>query len=221
MMQFNTKRYWLELKKKINARSHRERTLLLVTGIALIWVFMFSYIITPIGSQIDEAAEEKSNLEQQYHGTSQELKRLQNRLSGKVNSQTKDEYHQLESLLIEHNKTLSKFKEKLIAPEKVPFLLENILNDFLGLSLQRIETLPPQILGEHKSEEVVGLLYRQPIKIILIGEYGDLLHYLKKIESLPYPIWWLTLDYKITQFPKAQISLTVYTISEHFNWIGV
>lgn len=213
--------YWIELKKKINARSHRERTLLLVTGIALLWVLMFDHFIAPTSNQIDEAIEQKNNLEQQYYGTSQELNRLQNNSTVKSNIQKKDEYSQLEMLLEEHNKALSEFKEKLVAPEKVPYLLENILNDFQGLILLKMETLPPQALGYSKGVESMGLLYRQPIKISFTGEYKDLLHYLKKIEALPYPIWWEALDYKITHFPQAQIELTVYTISDHINWIGV
>lgn len=211
---------WKILKKKINQRSHRERALLLVTGAALIWMFMFN-IITPLSNKIDDSLEERNNLEQQYQGTLQALNQLQDKLHGKINPATHNEAQQLEAILEEHNKSLNKFKGKLILAQDVPYLLENVLNDFLGLSLLKVETLEPVRLKNNQDNSPLEALYRQSIKMTFVGEYDELLRYVKRIENLPYPIWWETLEYKITRFPKAQIELTVYIISEHVNWIGV
>jgi MSHA biogenesis protein MshJ len=129
----------------------------------------------------------------------------------------------LDNVLAEHNKKLSEFSKELMMPESVPFLLEKLLKDFSGLTLLNIETLAPIALvqEQNKNEAHLPVLYRQAIRMTFSGEYQDLLAYVKKVEELPFPIWWQEVQYKITNFPQAQIELTVYTLSEHLNWIGV
>ncbi|MBI2792736.1 MAG: type II secretion system protein M [Gammaproteobacteria bacterium] len=222
-MQEKLVHYWALLKNYVNARSQRERVLLLVTGVVLIWSFMFNLYITPFSNTVADSSEELSNLEQQFEGTHHELLILQQRVKKQIPLETSAEFQQLNAILLEHNKQLDAYRNKLIAPEKVPYLLESMLNDFSGLTLVNIETLTPAKLLKESEEnnDKSPSLYRQAIKMSFTGEYQDLLHYVKKIESLPYPLWWEALEFKITQFPQAQIVLTVYTLSEHVNWIGV
>lgn len=222
-MQEKFVHYWTMLKNYVNARSQRERVLLLVTGVVLIWSFMFNLYITPYSNKVADSNEELANLEQQFEGTHHELLLLQERVKKQNPIESSAEFQQLNAILLEHNKQLDTYRNKLISPEKVPFLLESMLKDFSGLTLINIETLAPTKLLKESEEnnDKSPSIYRQAIKMSFTGEYQDLLHYVKIIESLPYPLWWEALEFKITQFPQAQIVLTVYTLSEHVNWIGV
>lgn len=222
-MQEKLVHYWTMLKNYVNARSQRERVLLLVTGVVLIWSFMFNLYITPYSNKVADSSEELANLEQQFEGTHHELLILQERVKKQNPIESSAEFQQLNAILLEHNKQLDTYRNKLISPEKVPFLLESMLKDFSGLTLVNIETLAPTKLLKESEEnnDKSPSIYRQAIKMSFTGEYQDLLHYVKIIESLPYPLWWEALEFKITQFPQAQIVLTVYTLSEHVNWIGV
>ncbi len=214
--------YWIIIKKQINVRSLRERVLLFVTGIVVIWSFMFNIFITPTSEHIADSSEELLNLEQQYQGTNHELALLQDKLKKQTLPIQSTEHQQLEAILKEHNKILSQYREKLMVPEQAPYLLEKLLKDFSGLVLLNIETLPPRQLGQEAGKNnSTAALYRQAIRLTFSGEYQDLLNYVRKIETLTYPIWWEDIEYKVTQFPQAQIILTVYTLSEHANWIGV
>ncbi|MBS0286391.1 MAG: type II secretion system protein M [Proteobacteria bacterium] len=206
--------YWIKVKKQINGRSQRERVLLLLTGMTIIWVIMFNGFISPSSNEMNDNSEEIQNIEQEYRASAHELGLVKAKLQKQINAQPNSEVLQLQDTLKVQKEKLNHYREKLIKPETVPFLLDKLLGDFAGLTLVNVQTLPPKELK-------TNTLYRHGIRLTFSGEYKDLLAYVKKVESLQYPLWWDDVEYKITQFPKATIVLTLYTLSEHENWIGV
>jgi MSHA biogenesis protein MshJ len=220
-MQLQIVTNWLRARSIVNSRSQRERALLFVTGIVLIWIFMFNVFISPMSRQNAYIEDEQANVEQQYQGTLHELVALKEKVKHQGGLPGSVERQELETIVAEHNELLSNFRSKLITSQNVPALLESMLKDFAGLTLLKVETLPPQKLSEMINATFHSTLYRHSIKLTFLGEYQQLLQYLQQIENLPYPVWWDVLDYKITHFPQAQIELTVYIISENINWIGI
>jgi MSHA biogenesis protein MshJ len=201
---------WLTIKTKINQRSTRERILLLITGIVAIWIGLFDWVISPLSNAKSVLQEEKLNIKQQYEGTYRELLVLQEKIKSHSQSNQSPEVLQLELLLAKNNEKLGILQKKLMPPKQVPFLLEKMVADFAGLRLIKLESLP------FKDNTV---LHHQRIRIMLSGRYADLLAYMKKLETLNYPIWWEELEYKIIKFPQAQIVLTVYILTQQENWI--
>ncbi len=214
--------YWSKIKRQINERTQRERVLLLATGLVVIWVIMFNGFINPTKNSYVDNSEDTQNLEQEVEATNHELILLKEKLQKQTNPAPNAEIQQLETILKQHNETLNHYRQKLIKPEDVPQLFDKLLTDFSGLTLLNIETLPPKELVQSKSKNSTDAsLYRHAIRMTFQGEYKDLLNYAKRVEALGYPLWWDEIEYKITQFPTAQIVFTIYTLSEHKNWIGV
>ncbi len=221
-MNILLQKYWNKTKSQINSRTQRERGLLLVTGVVVIWVVMFNGFIAPSHSAIEDSSEERQNLEQEFQASKHEFMLLKEKMNKQSYAPANTEITQLQAQLKKENDALNQYRTKLIKPEVVPALLDKLLADFSGLTLQNIETLPPKELSRiHNDDKENGLLYRHEIKMTFTGEYQDLLAYVKKIEKLNYPLWWGDIEYKITNFPQAKIVLTLYTLSEHKNWIGV
>ncbi len=213
----------LKVKRLINARSQRERVLLLVTGLVIIWTILYTGIITPATQALNDNSEEKQNLDQEYQATKHELVLLREKLQKDTSPKPNAELQQLDTILQEHNRVLEHYQEKLIKPDQVPLMLDKLLGNFSGLTFVQIETLAPQALVHDKFKETSenASLYRHSIRMTFTGEYQDLLSYVKQVEQLPYPIWWGNIEFSITQFPQAKIVLTFYTLSQHKNWIGV
>lgn len=201
---------WETVQSMINVRTLRERALLLVTGGALIAAIIHNLFLVSLNERIARAIEEKTNLQQQYEATHEQLQNLQD---GSIHANTQERpkvQQQLEELLAKRNESLMKFKSKIIPPTRIPYLLESMLRDLSDLklvSMETIEKVPFNTDAEHSA------LYKHRVKIIFTGEYQNMLRYLKKVEKLPFPIAWESLEYKITRFPQAQIVLIVYMLS--------
>jgi len=203
---------WETVESFVNARTQRERILLLITGGALVVSVIYSLLIAPINQEIASIQEEKSSLTQQYEATHNQLLALQGAANkgGLVKSTTE---RQLEELLAKKNESLAKFKNKIIPPTRIPYLLESMLRDLSNLKLVSMETIERVPFNENKDPNESSALYKHRVKITFTGEYLNMLRYLKRVEKLPFPIGWESLEYKITQFPQARIVLTIYMLS--------
>lgn len=210
-LYIKTTQSWETIQALVNARTTRERILLLVTGGALIVSVMYSLLISPIDEQIANIQEEKVNLTQQFDATHSQLLALQ---GGSRKGQAKNSVEQqLEDLLEKKNQALMKFKSKIIPPTRIPYLLESMLRDLSDLKLVSLETLERAPFNSSKGSNDSSALYKHRVKITFTGEYINMLRYLKRVEKLPFPIGWESLEYKITRFPQAQIVLTIYMLS--------
>ena len=47
------------------------------------------------------------------------------------------------------------------------------------------------------------------------------MHYLQAIEKLEWKIFWDKLEYKVIQYPKAEITLIIHTLSDQRDLINV
>ena len=46
------------------------------------------------------------------------------------------------------------------------------------------------------------------------------MNYLQKLEQLPWKFYWQHFDYEVQQYPRALITLNIYTLSTSKWWIG-
>ena len=91
--------------------------------------------------------------------------------------------------------------------------------------------MPQSVLGEKVvTEEVAGTtrpkarsfdLYRHGVEIRLEGSYGELQAYVTQLEQLQQRLVWGQLQYKVLEYPRAEMSLTVYTLSPDRAWLSL
>lgn len=123
---------------------------------------------------------------------------------------------------------LQQFGNTLVRPEQMNGLLAGLLQRHAGLRLLSLKTLAPQsILGEKASDgdkkpvERSFDLYRHGVEIRLEGKYGDLQAYLGQLEKLPQRLLWGSLSYRVVDHPRAEMTLTVYTLSPERTWLAL
>jgi len=57
------------------------------------------------------------------------------------------------------------------------------------------------------------------VEIRLEGSYGQLLAYLTQLEKLPQRLLWGQLSYRVIDYPRSEMTLTVYTLSPDKTWL--
>jgi len=53
------------------------------------------------------------------------------------------------------------------------------------------------------------------------GSYADLLQYLTALEKLPTQMFWGMAKMQVVQYPEAELTLTLYTLSLEKTWLQV
>ncbi|BBO74768.1 hypothetical protein DSCW_21850 [Desulfosarcina widdelii] len=114
----------------------------------------------------------------------------------------------------------------LISPREMAKVLRDLLIRQEGMKLVHLENLPAEDLfpAAEDKNEVDGAkgthLYRHPVRIVFSGTYLQVLEYLRSLEKLPRKLFWDDLEIVVDDHPRAEISLTVHTLSLRKGWIG-
>jgi len=128
----------------------------------------------------------------------------------------------------ELDKQLQALSASLVRPENMNALLDGLLKRNAGLRLLSLKTLAPQSIltpvkaeGDKKPVERVFDLYRHGVEIRLEGRYTDLQAYLGQLEKLPQRLLWGSLNYRVVEHPRAEMTLVVYTLSPERAWLAL
>jgi len=110
--------------------------------------------------------------------------------------------------------------KSLVPPQLMAIALSDILNRNNQLSLIKLDTLPATALTESKQSQP-NTIYKHGLSITFSGSYLDTLNYLKALESLPWHFIWESIDYQVIDYPTAETTIRVYTLSFKESWLGV
>ena len=59
------------------------------------------------------------------------------------------------------------------------------------------------------------------MEIRIEGRFVDLLAYLERLEAAPQKLLWGGLSYRVVDYPKAEMTLTVYTLGTEQTWLAL
>lgn len=123
---------------------------------------------------------------------------------------------------------LQQFSAVMLRPEEMNGLLESMLARHSGLRLLGLKTVAPQSVvalepreGDSKPVERSFDLYRHGVEIRLEGNYGQLQAYLSQLEKMQQKLLWGPLKYQVIDYPRAEMTLTVYTLSPDRTWLAL
>jgi MSHA biogenesis protein MshJ len=108
----------------------------------------------------------------------------------------------------------------LVPPQLMSVALSDILNQNNHLTLIKLDTLPVTTLLESKTSQA-NPIYKHGLAITFAGSYLDTLNYLKALESLPWHFIWESIDFQVKNYPIAETTIKVYTLSFKEIWLGV
>lgn len=222
---------WATLRARYAAFSRREKWLVaasLVLGPILIGKAL---LIDPQRARIQGL---ESSIAQQAASVTEmraQVDSLQQRLQNDPDAAAKAELAALLAEQVKLDGEIRQFGQTLVRPEEMNGLLERLLARHAGLRLLSLKTLAPgSVLGDNegaaKGENGKPLeksfdLYRHGVEIRLEGNFGELLAYLVQLEQLQQRLLWGSLQYKVLEYPKAEMSLMVYTLSPERAWLAL
>lgn len=227
------KQQWEKISAKLDALSLRERVLIFATVTVLALSLVNSLLLEPLfarqkalRSQISEQQLTMTEVQSQIATVVQEN-------SPDTNSSQRNQINQLKQEIAEGNAYLKSSREKLVQPEKMAEHLRQLLSKNNRLQLVALQTLPVTPLIEQlnaKSPEQARVatgaaldkqVFKHGVQLTIRGNYLDLLQYLSALEKLPQQMYWARAQMSVVQYPAAELTLILYTLSLDKTWLQV
>ncbi len=230
-----------KLSEKIDSLSLRERAIVFVGVLAVLFSVWDSYLLTPLET------EQKSVIAKLNEKNAERLV-LVNRFQKLMTSNNEDPNAEnitrlqiLRSRLIDVQADLESSTGSLVSPKDMPKLLETVLHKIGGLTLLNLKSLgvTPIVENDAASESVVKAeinnngfeekltadnidnAYKHGLRIEITGDYLTTLSYLKRLEELEWGFYWDNFKLTVNEYPDASVAIEIFTLSLNKEWIGV
>ena len=208
-----------DLLEKFNNLSTREKTILFSTLLIVVWGAWDAYLYQPIIKKQEQLTRELSTIKIQLSALQQAATQIE--AIGKIdpNQANKQKLTEVKTELQRLKQQLDIGDKKFVPANLMAEVLRDMLKQNTGLKLLKLETLPVTTLSEPGQQK--SWVYRHGLSITLSGNYFNTLNYLKSLESLPWRFNWDAIDYQVIEYPVAETTLKVYTLSFEENWLGL
>jgi len=226
------KDFWEIAANKIDVLSLRERVFIFAAlGFVLIALINTTLLDPLLAKQKKISAEMSQNQEK-----SKELQaKAESLLDAKKhdeNSPLRLKIEQLKQQLAVQDSDLEKRRERLVAPNQMAHLLEQVLSKNAHLQLVSLKTLPVSLLLDNNNAAASAvsaassnndrpLMYKHGVEVTIRGSYLELLQYVQTLEKLPTQMYWADASLTVDKYPDAIFTLTLYTLSFDKIWLTV
>ena len=237
---------WTQLTNKIDALTLRERGIILLVISAAI-VFLFNSLLIDPQYAKQKILSDKIKQEQaQIAATRIEIAQRAANMNADPDTEIRRRIASAEQQLVQIDSTLQALQKNLVRPEKMTALLENILKRNHQLQLISLKNLPlvnvidementtslaskaatgmNSILGgsvNGSEQSLGGAIYKHEVEIVLQGNYLDMLNYMRELESLPEQVYWNKAKLTVIEYPKASLTLQLFTLSLEKKWLNL
>lgn len=216
-----------QLVAKIDAMSLRERALIFAAAAFAVVAMIDSFLLNPLLQQ-------QKRLSSQVVQQQEKLKEVQAQLAAVLQAKQADKdapqrkrIRQLREQIAQGDAFLKETQDKLVPPERMAHLLEQVLAKNGRLQLVALETLQVSNFIEQAGKQpeptaATGKqIYKHGVKITVRGSYADLTQYLQMLEKLPTQMFWGMANLNVVKYPDAELTLTLYTLSLDKTWLQV
>jgi MSHA biogenesis protein MshJ len=235
--------HWENIEKKVNGLSLRERAVVFVAAaVALVWLTNILFI--------DPLLAEQKKVSVKVQQQQEKLKEIQAQLDASsqarmavANSPLRQRIEQVKQQVEDGGAYLRSLQERMVAPEKMAELLEQVLKQHGRLQLVDLKTLPATPLIDKEAAKPGGIVtapasevageiasavaaqenqaFKHGVIISVRGSYLDLLQYLTDLEHMPTQMFWGNVEMKAEHYPDVVLTLTVYTLSLDKTWLKI
>jgi len=201
--------------EKFDTLTLRERVIILVTIIITIWGAWDNFIYQPLTTELKSLNTELSTLKVNLTTNQHIANQIEALVEIDPNKENKQQLKKIKQQFRQLKLQLNTGDKKFVPAHLMPTVLQNLLQQNAGLKLLNLKTLPISTFSK------TSWVYRHGLSITLSGNYFNSLKYLESLENLPWRFYWKSIDYQVKEYPIAEITLSIYTLSFEENWLGL
>ena len=211
---------WQQLNQRYQALQLREKRLIFFGSVILIFWLLLMYLLEPAWREQQQLAGQQQKFRLQQQQVQQQLELLQLQLAIDIEQPLRDEIAGLNQQQLQLTAKRQSQSSLFIGAEQMLALLREILAKSQQLKLKSLSTSAavPVVLAGQLADEA-PLLYQHRTTLVVSGTYPHVQQLLTELEQLPWLVQWQQLNYQVTDYPLADISIEFITVSENENFI--
>jgi MSHA biogenesis protein MshJ len=225
----NPKQLWEKWIAKYDSISLRERGMIFVAVAFLTISLINKLFLDPLLAKQKSLSEQMVQQQEKIKEVRAVMEALLQAKRNDADSPLRKQLSSAKQRIAESDAYMQNLRGRLVAPEQMANLLQQVLKKNGQLELVSLQSLPVEPLIAEKTEgtktapvaDTSNQVYTHRMKISVRGTYPDLLQYLTMLEHLPTQMFWGTAKMEADHPPTAELTLTLYTLSLDKTWLQI
>jgi len=208
------------LPERVNALSLRERALLGLAALAVVFLLWDLLLMSGLRERHDRVQEQIEQVQGQVQALTDSIQ--QTAVAGADDPRAALE-QQRDALTDDITRLESRLADALgevTTPAETRALLAALLAESPGLSLITLENLPVDSLQAADDQPSAGV-YIHRIRVVVEGEHAVVRDYLDRVAETPGGVYLESVDLTVDQWPTNQAELMFYSLTLDDHWLGV
>lgn len=219
--------FWRGLAARFDGLARRERAMVAAAAIGGVLLGGQTLLVDPVSSRNASLRQDIERQRGELAALQVQLVTQEALLRADPDAGKKAEVAALQESLRHADRQLEALEAGLVQPERMNAVLENLLRRHPGLRLVSFKTLPPEPLLEPSAKDDAKApardfnVFRHGVEIRLEGGFADLHAYVAQLEQGPQKFLWGEMSLAVTEYPKSQLTLVVYTLGSDKAWLAI
>lgn len=229
----------LRYVNKIDALQPRERIIAFCAAAALVVAAADTLLLEPLLAKQKQLGQQVAKDQALMAAAHKQLDAAAKGAQVDPDAENRRRLQDLRQRMVEADAALKEQGPRMVAPDQMARLLEDLLGKNRGLRLVAMRSLPAKSFdsqpvspngpakpaaADASSQAKApsgGVLYQHGLEITVQGRYEELLQYLTMLEALPWRMYWGDAHFTVVQYPQAVFSFTIFTLSADPKWLSV
>ena len=206
------KKYWSKFQTKVNALQIRERRLMAITLMVVIFATVVAVFWLPVMDKIIENYQKNESSFNTIQGLKLEINGFKKRVGIDVNAPYKEQVRNLKKQIRAQDKKVESLTSALITPRNMGQVFTGLLK-VNEINMNKISNLDAEKVKINTEKEETNLLFKHGLSLELQGEYLKALKYVQQIEAQDWQLYWDELSFTTLKYPQGRLNIEVHTLS--------
>ncbi len=218
---------WHDLAAYIDGRNQRERVLLLLVTIAVVYFMCYFSLFKPLFAYEAKIQESLALNQTNLLALQGQAREMLAKIEQDPDQPNRTRLEELTLQLNEIDAPMADLMRSLVRPKEMTAMVKAVLSGRRNVSVVSVENLPPEAVTPQEAAQgdkpvaASAPLYKHGLHITVKGGFHDLLGFFSDLEKLSWKVLWDQADIKTERYPESTAEVTVYTLSTDESWISL
>ncbi len=211
------------LEERVNAMSLRERALVLIGLLGLVFLIVDATLLRPLDERREHIGSQLEQTRDRVQVLSRSIEQIATRTREDPNHELRQRAAALEGRLQRLSAELAGLDTGLMTPAQTLGLMRRVLDEQPQLDLVSLVKLPAEPLhsGDGAEDHRDGGIFVHRFRVEVESGYGGLIDYVQLLENLPLGLYWESLRIEVPDWPANRAELVLYMLTLDEDWLGV
>lgn len=211
---------WAGAMAWLEARPRRERLMVAATAGTALFVLASAVALDPLAARIARHEAARAEAVQQAAALDASIGELEARLARSPEEEAQREVARLTREVEALEARVAEAGADLLSPSEMNAALEALLASRPALRVLALETEASEPLLPQAEGGGAAAIHRHRGVLELEGDWESVGAALRELEALPWHIHWDALRYRVTEHPRARVTLRFHTLGTRAEWVG-